>query len=186
MKKQHNVWAIVVLLGLLGWGIFDAEILNRQEPTASSGEQGNGQIGIEKGNTAPDFELQQIGGDTVKLSDLRGKKVILNLWATWCPPCRAEMPDMQRYYEENKEKGVVILGVNLTDTESSPEAVADFVKLYGITFPILLDPDKEVANVYKAISIPTTYIIDSNGVVQNKYIGPMSEEVMENMLSAIK
>lgn len=186
MKKHHNVWAIVVLLGLLGWGIFDAEFLNRQEPIASSGEQGNGQIGMEKGNTAPDFELQQIGGGTVKLSDLRGKKVILNLWATWCPPCRAEMPDMQRYYEENKEKDVVILGVNLTDTESSPEVVADFVKLYGITFPILLDPDKEVANVYKAISIPTSYIIDSNGVVQNKYIGPMSEEIMENMLSAIK
>ncbi|KMZ42324.1 MULTISPECIES: TlpA disulfide reductase family protein [Bacillales] len=186
MKKHHNVWAIVVLLGLLGWGILDAEILNSQEPFASSAELGNGQIGMEKGNTAPDFELQQIGGGTVKLSDFRGKKIVLNLWATWCPPCRAEIPDMQRYYEENKEKGVVILGVNLTNTETSPEVVADFVKLYGISFPILLDPDKKVANVSKAISIPTSYIIDSNGVVQNKYIGPMSEEIMENMLSAIQ
>lgn len=183
--KANSVLAIIALLALLGWGMFESQFLNKQEPIASSSEQGNGQIGIEKGNIAPDFELQQLGGGTVKLSDLRGKKVILNLWATWCPPCRAEMPDMQRFHEENKEKGIVILGVNLTDTETSPEAVDAFVKSYGITFPILLDPEREVANVYKAISIPTSYIIDSNGVVQNKYIGPMTEEIMENMLADI-
>ena len=93
---------------------------------------------------------------------------------------------MQSFYEENKDKGIVILGVNLTQTETNPEAVSTFVEAYGITFPILMDVDKQVSNVYKAISIPTSFIIDSNGVIQNKFIGPMNQEMMENMLSAIE
>ncbi|GIO04202.1 hypothetical protein J31TS6_02300 [Brevibacillus reuszeri] len=188
--KRKNALAAIVLLGLLAWGIVDTG----KAPTApalpgdaeQAAGQGNKTVGIEKGNLAPDFELQALHGGQMKLSELRGKKVIVNLWATWCPPCRAEMPDMQSFYEENKEKGVVILGVNLTSTETNPEAVSSFVEAYGITFPILMDVDKQVSNVYKAISIPTSFIIDSKGVIQNKFIGPMNQEMMENMLSAIE
>ncbi len=188
--KHKNTLAAIVLLGLLAWGIVDTGKAPATPSVPGSAEQAAGQgnktIGIEKGNIAPDFELQALHGGQMKLSDLRGKKVIVNLWATWCPPCRAEMPDMQSFYEENKDKGVVILGVNLTQTETKSEAVSTFVETYGITFPILMDVDKQVSNVYKAISIPTSFIIDSKGVIQNKFIGPMNQEMMENMLSAIE
>ncbi|MGG1658551.1 peroxiredoxin family protein [Brevibacillus sp. NRS-1366] len=185
--KHKNALAVIVLLGLLAWGIVDG---GRSPSTTmapgSTNAQGNLTIGIEKGNLAPDFELQTLTGGQVKLSELRGKKVIVNLWATWCPPCRAEIPDMQSFYEENKDKGIVVLGINLTQTETSAEDVSAFAQAYGITFPILLDVDKQVSNVYKAISIPTSFIIDSHGVIQNKFIGPMNQEMMENMLSAIE
>lgn len=180
--NHKNTVAAIVLLGLLAWGIIDTG----RSPGSSENALGNKTVGVEKGNLAPDFELQALTGEKLKLSELRGKKVIVNLWATWCPPCRAEMPDMQSFYEENKEKGVVILGINLTPTETNPEAVSAFVQAYGITFPILLDTEKQVSNVYKTISIPTSFIIDSNGVIQNKFIGPMNQEMMENMLAAIE
>ncbi|GED68369.1 thiol:disulfide interchange protein tlpA [Brevibacillus reuszeri] len=188
--KHKNALAAIVLIGLLAWGIMDTGKTPAASSATGSAEQaagkGNIAIGIEKGNLAPDFELQALNGEKMKLSDLRGKKVIVNLWATWCPPCRAEIPDMQSFYEANKDKGVVILGVNLTSTETNVEAVSAFVQRYGMTFPILMDVDKQVSGVYKAISIPTSFIIDSSGVIQNKYIGPMNQEMMENMLSAIE
>lgn len=176
--KNSNLFAVVALLALLGWGVF-ATGTPSSEPASQT-------IGIQKGNIAPDFELLTADGKPIKLSDLRGQKVIVNLWATWCPPCKAEIPDMQAFYEENKDKGVVILGVNLTSTENSVDDVAAFTKAYGMTFPVVLDVDKEVANQYQAISIPTSYMIDSKGVIREKFIGPMDQEQMENFVSAME
>lgn len=93
---------------------------------------------------------------------------------------------MQRFYEANKANGVVILGVNLTTTETKPEDVEAFVQAYGMTFPVLLDDEKHVSGAYKAISIPTTFLIDSNGVIREKYIGPMSYEWMEKTLAGMQ
>ncbi|EJL40598.1 hypothetical protein BAG01nite_17260 [Brevibacillus agri] len=185
MKRNH-IWAVVVLVALLAWGVVDAYVLDTGAENAATSEPGSVPIGLKKGNLAPDFELRQLGGGKVKLSDLRGKKVIVNLWATWCPPCRAEIPDMQRFYEANKANGVVILGVNLTTTETKPEDVEAFVQAYGMTFPVLLDDEKHVSGAYKAISIPTSFLIDSNGVIREKYIGPMSYEWMEKTLAGMQ
>lgn len=176
--KNSNRFAVVALLALLGWGLF--------KTAAPPSEPVSQTVGIQKGNIAPDFELLTAEGKPVKLSDLRGQKVIVNLWATWCPPCRAEIPDMQAFYEENKDKGVVILGVNLTSTENSVEDVAAFTKGYGMTFPVVLDVEKQVANQYQAISIPTSYMIDSKGIIQEKFIGPMNHEQMESFVSAME
>lgn len=185
--KRNQIAAVVVLIALLAWGVVDAYVLDKgAENAATNGANSSVPIGLEKGNLAPDFELRQLGGDKVKLSDFRGKKVIVNLWATWCPPCRAEIPDMQRFYEANKANGVVILGVNLTATETKPEDVEKFVQAYGMTFPVLLDGEKQVSDVYKAISIPTSFIIDSQGVIREKFIGPMSYEWMEKTLGRVQ
>ncbi|MCZ8537855.1 redoxin domain-containing protein [Paenisporosarcina quisquiliarum] len=137
--------------------------------------------GVEIGKTAPDFELVTLKGESVKLSDYKGKKVILNFWATWCPPCKAEMPHMQKFYEENKEDGIEILAVNLTDIDSGKESIESFVKEYELTFEIPLDEEGVIGRQYQAFTIPTSYLIDTNGVISNKIVGPMDEEMMKSL-----
>lgn len=139
--------------------------------------------GLAKGETAPDFVLTTLDGETVQLSDYRGKKVILNLWATWCPPCRAEMPDMQKYYDEQaQDENVEILAVNLTTEDRGMDKINAFVEEFALTFPIPMDVDGDVGDVYQAATIPTSYMIDTEGRVQNKIVGPMNEEMMEDFI----
>jgi len=143
------------------------------------------EVGINQGQIAPDFELLSVTGDTLKLSDLRGKTVILNFWASWCPPCKAEIPEMKKFYQKNKSNQIEIVGVNLTNTESSPDVVKNFVNNNGIMFKVLFDENGDVGDRYRAITIPTSYIIDKNGIIRDKYIGPMSYETMNNFISLI-
>lgn len=136
---------------------------------------------LREGAEAPDFELNTLDGKTIKLSDYRGKKVILNFWATWCPPCKAEMPHMQNFYEENKDKGVEILAVNLTNMDKGTEEVQKFVSDYGLTFTIPLDEEGVAGTTYQAFTIPTSYILDENGVIIKKIVGPMDENMMRDL-----
>lgn len=140
---------------------------------------------VKVGKRAPDFELTTLAGETVKLSDYQGKKVVLNLWATWCPPCKAEMPHMQNFYENNKENGIEILAVNLTNMDKGRKNIENFVKEYGLTFEIPLDEDGSIGMQYQAFSIPTSYIIDSDGIIIKKIVGPMDEGMMENLTKEI-
>jgi len=144
-------------------------------------------VGIDIGNIAPDFTLPTIDRQDVRLSSLRGKKIILNFWATWCPPCREEMPDLEAFYSEHaKEKNVVVLAVNLTSAEASVGDVKKFIKKYNLTFPVLLAKSDKLAAQYQAFTIPTSYIIDSNGVIRNKRIGPMDQKWMSEQIDAIR
>ncbi|MGK9184732.1 TlpA family protein disulfide reductase [Priestia filamentosa] len=133
---------------------------------------------VQEGNPAPDFELTTLKGETVKLSDYKGKKVILNFWATWCPPCKAEMPHMQKFYEENKNKNIEILAINLTSMDKGDSEIRKFVNNYGLTFKVLLDSEGTIGSQYQAYSIPTSYILDSNGIITKKIVGPMDEDMM--------
>ncbi|RFU69979.1 TlpA family protein disulfide reductase [Peribacillus saganii] len=137
----------------------------------------------EVGSVPPDFHLTTLEGKTVKLSDFKGKKVILNFWATWCPPCKAEIPHMQRFYEKNKDKDVIILAVNLTSEENGQAAIEKFVKKYDLTFPILLDKEGQVGETYQTFTIPTSYIVDTQGVINKKIVGPMDEEMMTKFIN---
>lgn len=141
---------------------------------------------VKEGKAAPDFELTNLDGGTVKLSDYRGKKVILNLWATWCPPCQAEMPHMQNFYEKNKDNGIEILAVNLTSMDNGQATIKLFVDDFGLTFPIPLDEDGEIGRQYQAVTIPTSYMIDTEGVISKKIVGPMDEAMMENLTKAME
>lgn len=140
--------------------------------------------GLEKGSIPPDFELSTLSGDIVKLSDYKGKKVILNFWASWCGPCKAEMPHMQNYYEKNKDSAnVEIIAVNLTTAERSGIAgIEKFIDAYGLTFPIPLDNDGEVMDLYNILPIPTTYMISTDGKVRQNIIGPMDEKTIKELV----
>ncbi|MET3575635.1 redoxin domain-containing protein [Bhargavaea ullalensis] len=149
-------------------------------------------IGIGPGEQAPDFTLKALDGGEMSLSDFRGKKVILNFWASWCGPCRAEMPHMENFYKkEAEELGVEVLAVNLSaaergDEQKVMENITNFVGEFGMTFPVLLDSDGKQGDVYKAISIPTSYIIDSGGIVRQMVRGPMDEAMMRDLVNSVE
>ncbi len=121
------------------------------------------------GNMAPDFTLTDMQGQQVSLSQLRGKVVLLNFWATWCPPCREEMPSMEQLHREFGSKGLVILAVNVE--KNGRQVVEQFLQRTPYSFPILID-DKNVAqNTYGVFRFPESFLIDRNGVITEKIIG---------------
>lgn len=193
IKVLKNLLVIVILFGLTSWGIFsyltkDVKHATEEQskPAVSEVNTDSLKTGIEEGNIAPDFQLTTIDGKSMKLSEQRGKKVFLNFWATWCPPCRAEMPDMENFYKDQKNNSFVILAVNYTTQEKNKDDVQRFVEDFGLTFPILLDLDGSISSHYQIFTIPTTFVIDSNGVIQKKIVGPLNKEMMEKLVSSIK
>lgn len=143
------------------------------------------EIAPQKGFNAPDFNLKTPTGETFTLSELRGQAVIVNLWATWCPPCRAEMPALQQLYEEFKAEGLVILAVNMT-YQDAPLNIVPFINEYELTFPILLDETGEVAQLYQLRSLPSSYFINRAGIISEVIIGgPMSEALLRTRIEKI-
>lgn len=132
-----------------------------------------------EGFTAPDFSLDLLGGGRVSLSQLRGKAVVVNVWASWCPPCRAEMPAIEKVYQAYKDMGLVVIGLNTTYQDSEADAAA-FVREFGLTFPIVLDRDGAVNRRYLVTGLPTTFFIDRKGIIRSIVVGgPMSETLIQ-------
>ena len=189
-KKMFGLILIAVLIAIAVTSMVKKNV--DQEDSFDDEQRGVDLVGVaaneglNKGEQAPDFELTTLAGEPIRLSELQGKKVILNFWATWCPPCKAEMPHMQNFYEDYAEtENVEIIAVNLTsgDREASVE---EFVKDYGLTFPIPMDVEGEVGQKFQAVTIPTSYIIDTNGMIQHKIVGPMDETMIQDFVSNIK
>ncbi len=132
---------------------------------------------------APDFQLYNLDGNRVSLSDFRGKPVLINFWATWCPPCRAEMPYIQEIYEEWTNKGLLVLAINIGERSSKVE---EFMRSNSLSFAVLLDTKQDVAQRYNITGIPTTFFIDKDGIIQDKVIGAFQNKTqIENRLSRI-
>lgn len=125
--------------------------------------------GVKVGQKAPNFKLMDLNGKQVSLASLKGKGVVLNFWATWCSPCRAELPDFQKEHRRGKKYRVVT--VNLRENKKT---VQNFVKKGKYTFPVLLDTKGQAANLFKVRGIPTTYFIDKNGIVREVVVGALS------------
>jgi peroxiredoxin len=175
-----KVIAAVFLVSLLTVAIVQAMEKDPVTPETTSPSTASKE-GLAVGAKAPDFELKTLTGETIKLSNLKGKRVMLNFWATWCPPCKAEMPAMEQFSKQ-MPKDIVILAVNI-----DPQLdVKGFVDKNKITFPILLDAEDTVNETYQVLSIPTTYFIDSKGIIQNKYIGEMKLDDMKDFTNKLK
>ena len=168
--------ALVLIVGA-GW------IWNSSLPTAGTT---SGLIpSPREGFLAPDFTLDLVGGGQVTLSELRGKVTLINLWATWCPPCRSEMPAIQQVYEANRERGLEVLAINMTYQDSETAAV-EFAQEHGLTFPILLDRTGTVGYQYQLRSLPTTFFVDQEGVIQQVILGgPLSEVTLQTAIESI-
>jgi peroxiredoxin len=138
---------------------------------------------VQPGDQAPNFVLEDMNGNNIKLSELKGKGVFLNFWGTWCKPCEEEMPYMERQYNYFKDYGVEILAVNIAESDVAIEA---FVKKHGLTFPILKDKNRVVTEAYDITPIPTTFLIDKNGKVLKVITGSMSERDVANYMELIK
>jgi thiol-disulfide isomerase/thioredoxin len=135
----------------------------------------------EDADLAPDFSLESLNGDSVSLSDYRGKAVMINFWATWCPPCRAEMPLIQDFADQFADE-LVVLAVNAGEHRGD---VAYFVEEHGFDLVFLLDPENSVATLFNVRGFPTTLFIDQQGVLQATFIGEMDEAILSTHLEKI-
>jgi cytochrome c biogenesis protein CcmG/thiol:disulfide interchange protein DsbE len=126
---------------------------------------------LQLGQPAPDFSFPDLDGKEVSLSDFRGKVVLVNIWATWCPTCRDEMPSMQKLYERFKGRDFEILAVSI-DADGR-KAVAPFVQQMNLTFPALLDPNEKIRSLYAITGVPESFVIDKNGILVDRVIGPL-------------
>ena len=174
--QRRITYSIVLILGL-AWIFASAD---------KTGASTAGHIPApQQGFLAPDFELKTLQGETIKLSNLRGQAVLVNLWATWCPPCRAEMPTIEKIYNEYKDKGLVVLGVNMTYQDTFAN-VAPFINEYGLTFPVLLDETSAVGTAYQLRSLPSSFFIDREGIISEVVIGgPMAEALLRTRVEEI-
>ena len=173
-------WIVVVAVSVLLLGLSLVIVQVRGGKAAP-------EVRPEVGYMAPDFALPSLDGNTVRLSDFRGKKAIfLNFWATWCPPCRLEMPTMEKAYQEYKSQGLEILAVSVDAGQKS--VVKNFLQEFKLTFPALLDPDMEVLRLYRMFSLPATFLIDKQGIIRHRELGysdwttPDSRRKLEDIL----
>jgi peroxiredoxin len=172
MDKNNRTYVRVAILGVLLVALVFAVYSSlEKDPNA-----------VKVGKEAPNFSLEQLNGPAITLSDLRGKGVVLNFWGTWCEPCKSEMPALQKQYELNKDKGLVIIGVNIGQ---APATVDPFVKQLGVRFPILLDSQSQITKLYRIGPIPTTFFIDPEGVVQEIFVGELNEAMIADKVAKI-
>jgi len=131
---------------------------------------------------APELRLTDLQGRPVSLSDYRGRVVLVNNWATWCPPCKAEMPTLQEYFEEHRHQNFTIVAIEAGEPAAE---VAAFVQQYGLTFPVWLDPAQEATSAFRNPGLPSSYVIDADGMVRLAWTGAISREMLEKFVTPL-
>lgn len=185
--NKKRLLALVVMLILLAIFLVEFSLrtdypIDKQEDVVIKEQNKQENVSLEIGRKAPDFVLQDIYGKKITLSQFAGNKpVILNFWATWCPPCKQEMPLLQKYYDKHKD-GIEIIAVNM---QEDPTLVKDWIKDFEITYTILLDPAEKVKQLYNIYAKPTTYFIDKKGIIRAKKLGQLSEDELSPYIKEI-
>jgi peroxiredoxin len=176
-RSQRRLWLIVGAL-LVAPAIIAAVMIPRTRPDSASSAAGN--VGLEIGMIAPDFQTVTHAGQPISLSALRGEFVLLNFWATWCGPCRVEMPEFQRQYERYADRGFSILAVNHSETSA---VVSDFQEAFALTFPLAMDERGQIQRQYGIFSYPSTFLIDPDGRIITRHFGPLTVDQIDELLA---
>lgn len=172
--QQILLVVLAVALAAIGFGVYQQ----------AGGDDLSGRS-VKIGQSAPGYAAKTLDGETVRLSEFEGKKaVLLNIWATWCEPCREEMPKLQKLYEEYQDDGLVVVGVSV-DSKGQEESIRQFVKSVGVTFPILHDPDKRVVPTFQTIGTPESILINKSGEIDYRWRGEFDPQ-SDNAQAIIK
>ncbi len=166
------VFAVLVLalFAVLAYGL-----ANRSSATGRSGM-------TRIGKPAPQFAMQLLDGGEFRLSDHEGRPLIINFWASWCPPCRQESPAFERQWRRYRDTGIQFVGVDIQDDVSDAEA---YVREFGLTFPNGLDPDGKITIDYGVIGLPVTFFVGSSGIVEGRWVGAIPEEKLEEWVKTL-
>ena len=168
--KKITIILIPLLLVMLSCGVSDNT--DTSDKTDKAGE-------VQEANKAPSFQLEDLTGNTLDSSDMKGKVVVVNFWATWCPPCIQEIPGFIKAYDEFKNDGLEILGLAVSDSEDN---VRQFVKDNGVNYPVALATDAVISAFEPGNYIPSTIIIDSNGNIAHRHVGIMTRDAIVKYL----
>ncbi len=183
MRLQRIVIGTLILLliaGLAYKGYEEYMMSQKQEEAVPIVQNESALGGLEVGQQAPDFALNTLGGEGLTLSQFQGTPVVINFWASWCPPCRDEFPELVSF---EKATGIPVLGVNVTKNERRGKAdVEAFLKEYPVDFPILLDEEAVVEQQYRVVALPTTYVLDEQGIIVAKQTGPVDETWIQQQI----
>jgi len=187
--RSYQPWLALLVGVLIGaaigyfvfFGLPSTPIDSQPLPTA--GPPQIALAGLETGGPAPDFDLEAADGTPVGLKDYRGDVVLLNFWATWCAPCRTEMPLLESTFESFRDQGFVVLGI---DFDESAELVAAFGEELGLSFPLLLDPGGKIQHLYKVRGYPTTVVLDREGRIQAYHIGVLTQSQLGGYLESVE
>jgi len=199
-KHLPNAFIVILIGGLLisiglSWVVFSASpnsarppssvlspTINTRIPTNKSGSAS--QTVFEVGKPAPDFSLKDINGKEIHLSDFSGKAVMINMWASWCIPCQEEMPEIENIFEKYNTSDLMVLGINVTSQDHMQD-VKDTVKKYQLSYPILLDESGQVSSLYHMYGIPSSYFIDTQGILRRIQIGEIRPNDINGYFSEI-
>lgn len=161
---------VVAFFALMAYGL-----ANRESPTGRSGI-------TRVGNPAPDFSMTLLNGGEFRLEDHAGSPIVINFWASWCPPCRDESPGFERVWRKYRDSGVQFVGVDIQDTQ---EDAARYVEEFGLTFPNGHDPDGKITVEYGVIGLPVTFFVGVNGIVEGRWVGAVPEDKLEDWTRAL-
>ncbi|MDP6605844.1 MAG: TlpA disulfide reductase family protein [Dehalococcoidia bacterium] len=176
---------MAIVIALIGGIFVQRELGDDEQPAAAATSLGlldDREAAINQ--PAPDFAVRDLDGKIHRLSDFHGKTVVLNFWASWCPPCRAEMPDLLEIYEERLADGdFVVLAIDKL-TEDTVSAVESFAEEFGLTFPIAFDGSDEIFQRYGVRGLPSTFFIDRNGIIRARTLGPVFGNLLPDGIAA--
>ena len=182
-QKKNNALTTAILGGvfvLIGFVLLAA--LQKHGDASASNEISNSVVPVKVDFPAPGLALENVSGAAESLEDFRGQVVLVNNWATWCPPCKAEMPSLQKYYATHQEEGFTLVAINAGD--GKPE-VDKLVSDYGLTFNVWLDPDGAALNAFKNGNLPNSYVLDRTGTVRYAWTGEISYEMLEKYVTPV-
>jgi thiol-disulfide isomerase/thioredoxin len=184
-KRNDSARIVAVIMvagGLVTLGLMFKLVMNNQAGDVFSSSSNLSAIPMEMDYEAPQLDVVTLDGMPVSLADFRGRVVLVNLWATWCPPCRQEMPTLNSFYKQYKDQGFELIAI---DQEEARDIVEPFVEEYGLEFPIWLDQNNLAQGAFKTVNLPSSYVIDRDGRIRLMWIGGISKTNLEQYVPKI-